>query len=205
MQKQSLTTEDAKNTSEANLFETLSSSKAGLSTQEAQQRLTKFGPNEISEKKTNPIVKFLRYFWGPIPIMIEAAVVLSAAIQHWEDFGIIFALLMLNAVVGYWQERKADNAIELLKQRLALKARVRRDSKWEEVAARELVPGDIIRVRLGDVIPADVKLLEGNYLLVDQSALTGESLPVEKHTSDVGYSGSVIRQGEMDALSLPPP
>jgi H+-transporting ATPase len=132
--------------------------------------------------------------------MIEAAVILSAVIQRWEDFGIIFALLMLNAVVGFWQERKAGNAIELLKQKLALKARVLRDNKWIELPARKLVPGDVVRVRLGDIAPADIKLLEGDYLLVDQSALTGESLPVEKHVSDVGYSGSIVRQGEMNAL-----
>jgi H+-transporting ATPase len=198
--KQGLTTEDAKKAGIKELLSNLSSSEKGLKSSEAQTRLQEFGPNEISEKKVNPIVKFLKYFWGPIPWMIEAAVILSAAIQHWEDFGIIFALLMLNAVVGFWQEHKADNAIELLKQRLALKARVLRDGKWVELPARELVPGDVVRVRLGDVTPADIKLLEGEYLLVDQSALTGESLPVERHVSDVGYSGSIIRQGEMDAL-----
>jgi H+-transporting ATPase len=132
--------------------------------------------------------------------MIEAAVVLSALIAHWDDFAIILALLFVNAVVGFWQEYKADNAIELLKQRLALKARVLRDGKWSEISARELVPDDAVRVRLGDIAPADIKLVEGDYLLVDQSALTGESLPVEKHVSDVTYAGSVIRQGEMDGF-----
>ncbi|XHH10451.1 MAG: plasma-membrane proton-efflux P-type ATPase [Candidatus Bathyarchaeia archaeon] len=200
MQKKILSAEDTKKVSVDELFTTLSSGKNGLSSNEAKQRLTVYGANEISQKKVNPLRKFLRYFWGPIPFMIEAAVILSAAIMHWEDFGIIFALLMLNAVVGFWQEHKAGNAIELLKKRLALKARVRRDGKWVEVPARELVPGDMVRIRLGDVIPADVKLVEGDYLSVDQSALTGESLPVEKHVSDVGYSGSVVRVGEMDAL-----
>src|SRR5208337_3770150 len=114
--------------------------------------------------------KFLRYFWGPIPWMIEAAVLLSALIGHWDDFAIILALLFVNAVVGFWQEYKADNAIELLKQRLALKARVLRDGKWSEIPARELVPTDVVRVRLGDIAPADIKLMEGDYLLVDQSA-----------------------------------
>jgi H+-transporting ATPase len=197
---QNITTEEAKKTSTEELFKKLDSSQNGLSSSEAQQRLQQFGPNEIAEKKVNPIVKFLRYFWGPIPWMIEAAVILSLVIQRWEDFWIIFALLMLNAVVGFWQEHKAGNAIELLKQRLALKARVLRDGKWNELPARELVPGDMVRVRLGDIAPADVKLVEGDYLLVDQSALTGESLPVEKHVTDVGYSGSIIRQGEMNAV-----
>jgi len=174
--------------------------RSGLSAAEAEKRFKEFGPNEIPEKRTNPIVKFFGYFWGPIPWMIEVAVVLSAYLEHWDDFGVILALLFVNAVVGFWQEYKADNAIALLKQRLALKARVLRDGRWSEISARELVPGDVVRVRLGDVAPADVKLMEGAYLLVDQSALTGESLPVEKHVSDVTYAGSVIRQGEMDAL-----
>jgi H+-transporting ATPase len=200
MNRSSLTTEEAKKISKEELFSRFSSSEKGLSSSEAQKRLEQYGPNEIPEKKVNPLLKFLGYFWGPIPWMIEAAVVLSAAIQRWEDFGIIFALLMLNAVVGFWQERKAGNAIELLKQKLALKARILRDGKWSEIPARELVPGDVVRVRLGDIAPADIKLLEGDYLLVDQSALTGESLPVEKHVSDVGYSGSIVRQGEMNAL-----
>jgi len=134
--------------------------------------------------------------------MIEAAVIVSAFIQHWIDFGIIFVLLMVNAVVGFWQEYKAGNAIELLKQRLAPKARVLRDGKWREISARELVPGDVVRVRLGDIVPADVKLFEGDYLLVDESTLTGESLPVEKHIEDVGYAGSIVRQGEMNALVI---
>lgn len=132
--------------------------------------------------------------------MIEIAAILSGILHRWEDFTIILALLMLNVTVGFWQEYKADNAIELLKQKLALKARALRDNKWLEVPAREIVPGDVIRLRLGDIFPADVKLINGDYLLIDESALTGESLPVEKHILDVGYSGSVIRQGEMDAL-----
>jgi H+-transporting ATPase len=181
-------------------LEQLSRDRYGLATAEAEKRLKEFGPNEIPEKKTNPIMKFFKYFWGPIPWMIEAAIVLSALIAHWDDFAIILALLFVNAIVGFWQEYKADNAIELLKQRLALKARVLRDGKWNEIPAQQLVPHDVVRIRLGDVAPADIKLMEGDYLLVDQSALTGESLPVEKHVSDVTYAGSVIRQGEMNGL-----
>ncbi|MFH1874695.1 MAG: plasma-membrane proton-efflux P-type ATPase [Pseudomonadota bacterium] len=171
----------------------------GLSYSQAQTLINQHGYNEIKEKKVNPIFKFLGFFWGPIPWMIEAAAILSAIIHHWEDFFIIAVLLLLNAVVGFWQEYKADNAIELLKQKLALKAKVLRDGKWLEVAARELVPGDVVRVRLGDIIPADIKLLEGDYLEVDESALTGESLPVEKKISDTAYSGSIIKKGEMTA------
>jgi len=132
--------------------------------------------------------------------MIEIAAILSAAVHQWEDFIIISVLLLLNAAVGFWQEHKADNAIELLKQRLAPKARVLRDGMWNESESRELVPGDIVRVHLGVIIPADIKLIEGDYLLADESALTGESLPVEKHVSDVAFSGSIASQGEMNGL-----
>jgi H+-transporting ATPase len=173
--------------------------QAGLSLAEAAKRLQQYGPNEIPEKKVHPLRKFMSYFWGPIPWMIEVAAALSIAIQRWEDFAIIFTLLIVNAIVGFWQEHKADNAIELLKKRLAPKARVLREGKWQEIPARELVPGDIVRVRLGDVVPADVKLMKGEYLLADESALTGESLPVEKHVSEIAYAGSIVRQGEMDA------
>ena len=175
----------------------LSSSKNGLTTSNAVERLQKFGPNEIPEKKKSPLINFLKNFWGPIPWMIEAAVIMSLIDQQWEDFWIIFALLMLNAVIRFWEEHKADNAIELLKERLAINARVLRDNKWSLIPARELVPGDIIRIRLGDVVPADIKLIEGEYLLVDESMLTGESLPVEKHSLDDEYAGAIIKQGEM--------
>lgn len=178
----------------------MNSEKTGLSSVEAKKRFEQSGPNEIAERKNSPFLKFFKYFCGPIPWMIEAAAVLSAIIRQWDDFWIIFAMLLVNSVVGFWQEHKADNAIELLKKKLALKARVLRDGKWSDIPARELVLGDVIRIRLGDIIPADVKLIDGDYLLVDQSVLTGESLPVEKHTSDIAYSGSIIRQGEMDAL-----
>jgi H+-transporting ATPase len=200
MSENLLSTEEAKKVSVNELLSKLSASKTGLSSSEAEKRLQQYGPNEIPEKKANPLIKFLTYFWGPIPWMIEAAVIMSAIIQHWPDFGIISTLLLVNAVVGFWQEHKAGNAIELLKQRLALNARVLRDGKWKEMPAGGLVPGDVARLRLGDIIPADVKLVEGDYLLTDESALTGESLPVEKHLSDVGYASSIVRQGEMNAL-----
>jgi H+-transporting ATPase len=195
-----ISTDEAKKTSVDDLMSRLSSSGTGISTQEAERRIAQYGYNEISEKKVNPIIKFLRYFWGPIPLMIEIAALLSAIIHHWQDFAIIVALLLVNSGVGFWEEHKAENAIELLKKKLALKARVLRDGRWKQIPAREIVPGDVVRVRLGEIIPADIKLTEGDYLLVDESALTGESLPVEKHISDIGYSGSIVRQGEMDAL-----
>ncbi len=132
--------------------------------------------------------------------MIEIAAILSAVVGHWTDFWIILALLVFNACVGFWVEYQAGNALSALKSQLALKARVRRDGKWGEVDASELVSGDVVRLRLGDVIPADVKLFDGDYLSVDQSALTGESLPVDKKPGDVVYSGSIAKQGEMAGL-----
>src|SRR5664279_1532320 len=136
----------------------LGSSSDGLTEAEAKKRLIQYGPNEIEEKKDNPFLKFLTYFWGPIPWMIEAAVILSAVAQHWPDFGIILLLLLANGVVGFWEEHQAGNAIAALKATLAIKARVKRDGKWVTAAARELVPGDVIRVRLGDIVPADARL-----------------------------------------------
>ena len=184
------------------LLKSLETSPNGLSSKEVQARLAKYGPNSIEEKKVNPILKFLSYFWGPIPWMIEVAAILSAIVRHWTDFAIICALLVFNAVVGFWQEYKADNAIEALKKKLALKARALRDGKWQEVDAATLVPGDIIRLRLGDIVPADVILLDGDYLSIDQSALTGESLPVSKSKGDSAFSGSIVKQGEMVAVVI---
>ena len=172
----------------------------GLTQDEFQLRLTKYGPNTLEETRFNPILKFLSYFWGPIPWMIEVAAVLSAFVQHWVDLIIIVILLLFNAIVGFWQEYQAANAVDALKKQLALKARALRNGKWIEVPASQLVPGDVVRLRLGDIVPADVKLAEGDYLSVDQSALTGESLPVEKKPGDVTYSGSVVEQGEMVAV-----
>ena len=141
--------DDLKSLPLAEVEKKLGSSPDGLTQAEAAKRLTQYGPNEIEEKKTNPLLKFLSYFWGPIPWMIEAAVILSAVARHWPDFGIILVLLLANAVVGFWEEREAGNAIEALKAKLAIKARVKRDGKWVNPAARELVPGDVIRIAPG--------------------------------------------------------
>ena len=178
----------------------LGSSSEGLTQAEAQKRLAQYGPNEIEEKKTNPFLKFLSYFWGPIPWMIEIAVILSGVVRHWPDFFIILLLLFTNAIVGFWEERQAGNAIAALKAKLAINARVKRDGKWINPAARELVPGDVIRLRMGDIVPADARLLDGDPVEVDQSALTGESLPVTHKSGEAVFSGSIIRQGEIGAL-----
>ncbi len=192
--------DEAQTKSPAVLFTELASSPQGLSQAEAQARLARYGPNTLAEKKPNPLLKLLGYFWGPIPWMIEVAAFLSALVHHWDDLIIILILLFFNAGIGFWQEFKAANALEALKKQLALTARVRRDGTWQVMPAEVLVPGDVIRLRAGDIIPADVMLFEGDYLSVDQSALTGESLPVSKEPGEVCYAGSVARQGEMLAL-----
>lgn len=174
--------------------------KQGLSVSEVQKRIDTHGYNEIPEKKTSPILKFLSYFWGPISWMIEIAAILSAIVRHWADLAIILVLLVVNAVVGFWEEYQAGNTVASLKQKLALKARVKREGAWSTVTARELVPGDIIRLRLGDIVPADSRLLDEDAVQIDQSALTGESLPVSKEQGEAVYSGSIIKQGEVDAL-----
>jgi H+-transporting ATPase len=155
----------------------LGSSENGLSQAEAQKRLAKYGPNEIKEKKNNLFLKFLSYFWGPIPWMIEGAVILSGVVRHWLDFFIILFLLFSNAVVAFWEEHQAGNEIAALRAKLATKARALRDGKWATPKVAELVPGDVIRLLLGDIVPADARLLAGDPVQVDQSALTGESLP----------------------------
>ncbi len=192
--------DDLKSLSLPELEKRLASSPEGLTQAEAQKRLAQYGPNELSEKKTNLFLKFLTYFWGPIPWMIEGAVILSGVVQHWPDFFIIFLLLVANAVVGFWEEREAGNAIAALKAKLAINTRVKRDGKWITPGARELVPGDVIRLRLGDIVPADARLLDGDPVEVDQSALTGESLPAERKSGEAVFSGSIIRQGEISAL-----
>ena len=184
----------------ADLFRQLGCSADGLTTSDAAQRLERYGPNALPEEHVSALRRLFGYFWGPIPWMIEIAALLSAVVRHWTDLVVIVVLLMFNAVVGFVQEYQASNAVEALRQQLALKARVLRDGGWGELDAAGLVPGDVVRVRLGDVIPADLKLLDGDYLSVDQAALTGESLPVTKRTGEVAYSGSIAKQGEMVGL-----
>jgi len=172
----------------------------GLSGDEARQRLEQYGENALPEERTSALRRLLAYFWGPIPWMIEIAAALSAAAGRWEDFGVIALLLLVNAGVGFWEEFKADDAIQALKQRLAPVARVLRDGRWQDLPAKVLVPGDVIRLKLGNIVPADAELAEGDYLSVDQSALTGESLPVDKKRGDLLYAGAVVRRGQATGL-----
>ncbi|WOJ89231.1 plasma-membrane proton-efflux P-type ATPase [Methylocapsa polymorpha] len=174
--------------------------KRGLATAEAKSRLAKYGPNALEEKRTSQWAVLFGFFWGPIPWMIEAAALTAAIVRDWGDFTIILALLAFNAGLGFIEEHQASNALAALKNALALKAKALRGGAWSEIAAQNIVPGDIIEIRLGDIVPADARLISGAYLSVDQAALTGESLPVSKKMGDVVYSGSIAKQGEMEAV-----
>jgi H+-transporting ATPase len=178
----------------------LDTTRDGLTTQEAQARLTQYGYNELAEKKVSKLELLLSYFWGPMPWMIEAAIILCALVGDWVDFGIIGALLIGNALIGFFEEKSAGDAVAALKAQLALNATAKRDGKWQSVPARELVPGDIVRIKIGDVLPADLTLLECDDLSVDQAALTGESLPVSRSTGEEVYSGSVLKRGQAEAV-----
>ncbi|MGV6859153.1 MAG: plasma-membrane proton-efflux P-type ATPase [bacterium] len=173
----------------------------GLSSKEAQARLKKYGSNAIEAHEKGRWARLAQRFWGPIPWMIEIAAILSASVQRWEDFSIIMVMLLVNAFVDFYQESKALNAIEVLKNKLALRSLVKRDRQWVTLDAAELVPGDIIKLKIGDVVPADATLLgEGDFLQLDQSALTGESLPVNAKPGDTAYANTVVKQGEMVAM-----
>ena len=168
----------------------------GLATPQVQALRNHFGFNEVPELTVSPWRRLLSYFWGPIPWMIEVAVVLAALLQHWDDFAIILTLLLVNATIGFWEEHQAGDAVAALKARLAPQARVLRDGQWTTLPARELVPGDIVRLRMGDIVPADIRLWGDASLELDQSALTGESLPVTREGGGAAYAGSIVRRGE---------
>ena len=172
----------------------------GLSEDEVKKRQHKYGKNTIEEEDSKPLLEFLSHFWGPIPWMIEVAVILSAIAGRWEDFAVIFTMLLINGGVGYWHEHKASNAIEALKKKLAPEARVIRKGESSKVKSSDLVPGDIIIVRMGDIIPSDAKLLEKQEVSADESSLTGESLPVNKSEGELLFSGTTVKRGEGKAV-----
>lgn len=174
---------------------------AGLKQSEAQARLAAYGHNEVQEKKVNPWRRFARKFWGLSAWMLELIIFLSLVLHKYSDLIIVSALLVVNAILSFAQEQRASAVVEMLRRRLQVNARAKRDGTWQTLPARELVPGDIVRVRPGDFIPADVKVVAGG-LAVDQSALTGESLEAEKSRDDVLYSGSVVRRGEATGLVI---
>jgi H+-transporting ATPase len=185
---------------EQSIRELQADAAAGLTSGEAAARRARIGPNEMREREEPLWHRLLRRFWGPIPWMIEAAAVLSAVVQKWEDFGIILVMLLVNAGLDFFQEHRALNALKALKQRLANEVVVLRDGAFATLPARELVPGDVVKLRIGNIVPADVQMIAGDYLLVDQSALTGESLPVTKNVGALAYANTIVKQGECLAL-----
>ncbi|KAI8885744.1 plasma-membrane proton-efflux P-type ATPase [Backusella circina FSU 941] len=180
----------------------------GLTTTEVAERRDKFGYNELPEKKTNPFLKFFGYFTGPISYLIEIACIIAAVVGDWIDFGIILALLIINAVIGYIEEAKAESALDALRQTLALKTRSWRGGELVEVDVKDLVPGDVIVLRIGDIVPADARILglgvngeeNDTELMIDQSGLTGESLLVPKKKGQTVYSSSIVKQGQQLAV-----
>ena len=173
----------------------------GLTKTDVDARLKAYGYNEVAETKEHPFLRFLSKFWGLSAWMLELIMVLSAVLHKFSDFAVVSALLIVNAVLSFAQERRAAGVVETLRKRLQVSARVRRDASWQVIPARELVPGDIIRVRPGDIIPADTKLLSGE-LSIEQSALTGESKDADKATGDVLSSGSIVRRGEGNGVVM---
>ncbi|NP_001292696.1 plasma membrane ATPase 4 [Cucumis sativus] len=191
------------------VFEQLKCTREGLSSQEGENRLQIFGPNKLEEKKESKILKFLGFMWNPLSWVMEAAAIMAIALANggnrgpdWQDFVGIVCLLVINSTISFIEENNAGNAAAALMAGLAPKTKVLRDGKWCEQDASILVPGDVISVKLGDIIPADARLLEGDPLKVDQSALTGESLPVTKNPGDEVFSGSTCKQGEIEAIVI---
>ncbi|CAL5372026.1 unnamed protein product [Camellia sinensis] len=191
------------------VFENLRCTKEGLSRESAEQRLAIFGHNKLEEKKESKILKFLGFMWNPLSWVMEAAAIMAIALANggrkppdWQDFVGIITLLFINSTISFIEENNAGNAAAALMARLAPKAKVLRDGKWSEEDAAVLVPGDVVSIKLGDIIPADARLLEGDPLKIDQSALTGESLPVTKSPGDGVYSGSTCKQGEIEAVVI---
>ncbi|KAL6501865.1 Plasma membrane ATPase 4 [Orobanche gracilis] len=191
------------------VFEQLKCTREGLTSDEGENRLRFFGPNKLEEKKESKILKFLGFMWNPLSWVMEAAALMAIALANgggrppdWQDFVGIVSLLFINSTISFIEENNAGNAAAALMAGLAPKTKVLRDSRWGEQDASILVPGDIISIKLGDIIPADARLLEGDPLKVDQSALTGESLPVTKNPSDEVFSGSTCKQGEIEAVVI---
>ncbi|KAG4125175.1 hypothetical protein ERO13_D10G082200v2 [Gossypium hirsutum] len=191
------------------VFQKLKCTRDGLSSEEGQKRLHIFGPNKLEEKQDSKVLKFLGFMWNPLSWVMEIAAIMAIALANgggkppdWQDFIGIVALLLINSTISFIEENNAGNAAAALMAGLAPKTKVLRDGKWSEKEAAILVPGDIISIKLGDIVPADARLLEGDPLKIDQSALTGESLPVNKNAGDEVFSGSTVKQGELEAVVI---
>ena len=174
---------------------------SGLTKCQIEERIKLHGYNEVLEKKSSPVLRFLRKFWGLSPWMLELIIILSAIMKKYQDLVVVSVLLIVNAILSFIQENRASGVLDSLRQRLQVSARVLRDGSWQLIPARDLVPGDIIRLRVGDIVPADIKLFSC-VLSVDQSALTGESLDVDKKEGDILSSGSIVRRGEGNGIVL---
>ncbi len=195
-----LNADDYKNmTSHECVTELRTDPERGLSSAEVEKRIKEFGFNEVPEQKISPIARFARRFWGLTAWMLEITIILTILLHKYLDMYLIAGLLVLNAVLGFIQEYRAANAVETLKRKLRVNSRVLRDGQWQVLPARELVPGDVVRVRGGDFVPGDLKCLKGD-LEIDQSALTGESLTVTKCDGEIVFSGSIVKSGEANAL-----
>lgn len=193
------TTNDYKSMSTENVASALKSNIGGLSEAEASERIRRFGSNEIKEEKKNPVLQFLKRYWGPMPWLLEFAMVLTFFVKHYTEGILIFVLLTVNAVIGFVQSRNSKKAVELLKKQLQIKTKVLRDGQWILKDAKDIVPGDVLKLKLGDLVPADVFIIEGEAS-IDTSALTGESLPQDVHQKDVMYSSSIIKRGEAKCM-----
>ena len=178
-----------------------STAPSGLTTQEADQLLTQYGLNSVAEEREHPLRVLWSKFWAPVPWMLEAAVALEILLRKNVEAGVIAGLLVFNAGLSFMQESHAQRALALLRRRLTIQVRVRRDGAWQRLAAERLVPGDSIYLRVGDMVPADARLSDGN-VLVDHSAVTGESAPVDASAGDIAYTGGLIKRGEATALVM---
>jgi H+-transporting ATPase len=167
----------------------------GLTAAEAARRLAEQGPNAVTEDKPHPIRRFLGHFWSPVPWMLEVTVVLQLAVGEWVEALMIATLLLANVALGVVHETRADATLALLKQRLSPKVRVRRDGVWADGRSEDLVVGDLVQLSLGGIVPADLRIADGQ-LLLDQSMLTGESIAIEAGPDAVAYAGGLIRRGE---------
>ncbi|KAG6739893.1 hypothetical protein POTOM_057511 [Populus tomentosa] len=191
------------------VFDQLRCTREGLTSAQGEERLKIFGPNKLEEKKECKFLKFLGFMWNPLSWVMEAAAIMAIALANgggkppdWQDFLGIVVLLIINSTISFIEENNAGNAAAALMAGLAPKTKVLRDGKWSEQDAAILVPGDLISIKLGDIIPADARLMEGDPLKIDQSALTGESLPVTKNPGDGIFSGSTCKQGEIEAVVI---
>ncbi|EAU89252.1 plasma membrane H(+)-ATPase 1 [Coprinopsis cinerea okayama7 len=191
------------------VLQLLQCNEHGLSHEEAERRLQIFGPNKLEEKSQNAFLQFLSFMWNPLSWVMEAAAVVAIILSNgqgsppdWEDFVGIVALLFANSAIGFYEERNAGNAVKALMDALAPKAKVRRDGGWVEMESAYLVPGDIVAFKIGDIVPADCRLLEAINVSIDQAALTGESLPQSKKVGDECFSGSTCKQGEAEGVVI---